>query len=74
MIEIENNERLTELREQALQCVDDYSKAVYNNDFKTMNDLDIKLKEIETDYANEIAKEKEVNKNKYAGNDEYIDF
>lgn len=56
MIKIENNERLTELREQALQCVDDYSKAVYNNDFKTMNDLDIKLKEIETDYANEIAK------------------
>lgn len=44
------NERLTNLRENALKNVDEYTKAICNNDFRAMNDLDLKLKDIEKEY------------------------
>lgn len=50
------NERLTNLRENALKNVDEYTKAIHNNDFRSMNDLDLKLKDIEKEYIREKSK------------------
>lgn len=47
------NERLTNLREEALKNVDEYTKAICENDFRTMNDLDLKLKDLEKEYIRE---------------------
>jgi len=48
-------------------------KAIYRKDNKRKVGISFDMLS-KDENANEIAKEKEVNKNKYAGNDEYIDF
>lgn len=55
-MEITENKILTEIRERIVKNIDGYNKALASSDLKTMNELDVALKQLEVDYQTEMAK------------------
>lgn len=50
------NKNLTDLREQIVENINNYNQALHNEDLKSMNELDVALKQLEIDYADASAK------------------
>ncbi len=55
-MEITENKILAEKREQIVKNIDEYNKALASGDLKTMNELDVALKQMEVDYQNIMAR------------------
>lgn len=50
------NKRLTEIKSQIDKNIDEFNQALHKGDLKSMNELDVALKQLEVDYSNEVAK------------------